>query len=656
MGTGPLSDIAIVHQRFSIDRVACSPAQFYAGDKVECSAIIGGEIITEYDYAWETEDGTLAWTERVDGGGGSTAAVTWDSAGGKPLRVVACRSGDASDYTHRTIPIVGLIGTTAAVESEGACSELTQTINVADLAPSISIGIPRSIEPIRVGDSFDLHFSVGRKSWVGGQGGITISFPGLTLKGADDDSSYYNSSQARVQTVGAATTISNVVYYDSASEETLENAGGGQVQPQHLTVSASTSDWPALPSIPVRTVRLRITPKEAGEFSLQYRYWLCNEERTDSEGRPHCNRHPKQDDPDNGGRDGQGWGVYELTVTVVEKPAIESVGCAAGPVDVGVAVDCAPVLSGGSVDEYSWRAGYGVVGGNPSSGSDPTFSTEWDFSGQQTVSLTVCNVVSDCASAEQTITVNPDPEAPEPEPVTPPTIEEEEPDDGGRVLIAGPASDWAHSDYTPTDGAIQVRALPTSPLPTLEITIYDEDGFAGGTGQYVSPGAIILALPEDVWVEYGQIGAEMHIAGSWVDYTDELEQSLLALESASGEARRTAATVLGLSPAASGAALTASDRLAWGLGETGHITVDDIFQARYANCVSHVSMAWLAWAADTKGVRISVPVDLSADDYVSLATAFIAAEPDAAGGKEPALAQAHDLLDTGDDTPGCAAP
>ena len=114
--------------------------------------------------------------------------------------------------------------------------------------------------------------------------------------------------------------------------------------------------------------------------------------------------------------------------------------------------------------------------------------------------------------------------------------------------------------------------------------------------------------------------------------------------------------MLGLSPAASGAALTASDRLAWGLGETGHITVDDIFQARYANCVSHVSMAWLAWAADTKGVRISVPVDLSADDYVSLATAFIAAEPDAAGGKEPALAQAHDLLDTGDDTPGCAAP
>ena len=341
---------------------------------------------------------------------------------------------------------------------------------------------------------------------------------------------------------------------------------------------------------------------------------------------------------------------------MVEKPAIESVGCAAGPVDVGVAVDCAPVLSGGSVDEYSWRAGYGVVGGNPSSGSDPTFSTEWDFSGQQTVSLTVCNVVSDCASAEQTITVNPDPEAPEPEPVTPPTVEEEEPDDGGRVLIAGPASDWAHSDYTPTDGAIQVRALPTSPLPTLEITIYDEDGFAGGTGQYVSPGAIVLALPENVWVEYGQIGAEMHIAGSWVDYTDELEQSLLALESASGEARRTAATVLGLSPAASRAALTASDRLAWGLGETGDILVDDIFQARYANCVSHVSMAWLAWAADTKGVRISVPVDLSADDYVSLATAFIAAEPDAAGGKEPALAQAHDLLDTGDDTPGCAAP
>ena len=656
-GIGLLSGIATAHQGFSIDRIACSPDRFYFGERVQCSAVIGAEIIPEYDYAWQTDDGTPIVVASVeDGSGGSTSTVVWDSAGQKRLRVVACRSGDASDYAYSTVPIVGLIGTTADVASGGACTEATQTIHVAEPTPRL---VPRTRLPddtIALGESMTLEFRIAKPSWVGGPGGITVSFPGLAAANSGDRSAPYESDQGKVTTISYSGNNSQINYYDSGGTETVEDTDGNGVQPGYLIVATDNDQWPSPVVPPERTLKLRVAPKEPGAFRILYRYWLCNEERLDSEGHPICNRYPQQDDADFLGRDQQGWAVREFTITVVAPPVIESLGCSPDTVDVGVAVACTPVLRGGSADLYTWNAGYGVVGGNPSSGADGTFSTIWGFSGQQTVSLEVCNDISGCVSAEQIIAVNPDPTSPEPGKEIIPTIVEPEPGDGGRVLIAGPTSDWAHSDYSPTDSTIQVRVVPSPDMPTLEIIIYDEDGFTGGAGPYVSPGAIVLALPEDVWVEYGQIATEMHIAGSWVDYTDELEQSLLALESAAGEVRRTAATVLGLSPAASGAALTASNRLAWGLGETGGIPVNDIFQARYANCVAHVAVAWLAWAADTTGVRISVPVDLSAEDYVSLAAAFITAEPEADGGRGPTLVQAHDLLDTGDDAPGCQQP
>ena len=647
-GVGLFSATVTAFRTFGIDSIGCLPALFYAGDPVECSPTIVGDSTEEFTYAWRAHDGAVTW----DVADSSTASVTWDSPGAKQLRVVACRSGDASEYVNKTVPIVGLTGT-ADVASGGACAEATQTVHVADPTPRLAPGKRLPDDTIALGESIGLTFSLTRTTWVGGPGGITVSFPDLTLAKSDDGSAPYESGQGQVTTISYYGNNSQIDYLDSGGTETVEDTNGNNIQPSYLIVATDNDRWPPSHVPPERTLKLRVTPKQAGEFRIYYRYWLCNEERLDEQGNPYCHRYPEPEDSGNGTLDQQGWAVRVFTVTVIAPPAVETLGCTPGAVNVGVTVTCTPTISGGAVETYAWRAGDDLAGGDPWSGSDATFSTSWDFSGQQTVRLEVCNVILECVSAEQTITVNPDPDAPEPMPVVPPTIEEEQPDDGGRVLIAGPASGWAHSDYTPTDATIQVRAVPTSPIPTLEISIYDEDGFASAAGSLVSPGALVLALPEDVWVEYGQISTEIHIAGSWVDYTGELEQSLLALESASGDARRTAATALGLSPAAGEEALTAADRLAWGLGATGGIPVDDIFQARYANCVSQVAVAWLAWAAETKGVRISVPVDLSPEDYVSLAAAFIAAEPDATGGKEPTLVQAHDLLDTGEDARGC---
>ena len=242
---------------------------------------------------------------------------------------------------------------------------------------------------------------------------------------------------------------------DKHPSATVDDANGSPVSPQHLVIATNNDVWPSPLVPPERTLKLRVTPKEAGEFRVYYRYWLCNEERQDDEGRPYCNRYPQQDDPDNEGRGQQGWAVRESTVTVVAKPVIESVGCTPDTVDVGVTVDCTPSLSGGSVDDYDWNAGYGVVGGEPSSGADATFSTMWDFSGQQTVSLRVCNEISGCVSSEQTVTVNPDPTAPGPEPVTPTTMEEP-----GPTTAAG-----SSSPDRPPAGPTQTTRLRRKAIP-----------------------------------------------------------------------------------------------------------------------------------------------------------------------------------------------
>ena len=653
VGTGPLSATAVAYEGFSIDKITCTPGRFYIGEQVDCSVTIDGRSEPEYDYAWHAPDGVATWAPR----NARSVSVTWNAPGAQPLQVIACRTGNPSEYINTTLADVGPANIDVAQASAGACAERTQTFQVADLAPSIYFQNPgdSSIpEFIGVGDSFDLEFEIGRKTWVGSPGGITVSFPDLTLDNQVSRATSYNSDQARVLTVTSATTFAEVAFIDNGSSTTLENSSGNRLTSQHLAVAADTDDWPDGPSVPTRTLRLRIWPKEAGDFRVQYRYWLCNEDRTDDDGDPYCARYPKQDDADNPARDQQGWATYEFTVTVIPKPEIVALGCDAVTVDVDAALTCTPTYDGGDIDSYAWRAGYGVVGGDPSSGSDPAFTTKWGFSGQQKVELEVCNDVSGCVSDDATVTVRSDPTETEEEEMMPEETEEEEPDDGGRVLVSGLASDWAHSSYSPTDTTIQVRALPTPDMPTLEVTILDEDGFAPASGDYVTPGALVMALPDVVWVDHAGIAVEMQIAGEWVDYTDELEEALLALETISGGQQRTAATAHGLAPATVAGPLTAPVRLAWGLGETGSAPVDDLFGATQANCVKQFAVSWLALASQSTGLRISVPADVSTGDYLSLASTFIAAEGETAS--EAALIQVHDLLDTGNDAPTCEAP
>ena len=87
-----------------------------------------------------------------------------------------------------------------------------------------------------------------------------------------------------------------------------------------------------------------------------------------------------------------------------------------------------------------------------------------------------------------------------------------------RVLYSGPALEKAPTGYSPSDSTLDIRILPTLPLPTLQITIRDEDGFGPGQpgaaemllqgrieSDVGSPGSVMLAVPNGVWVGHGNI-------------------------------------------------------------------------------------------------------------------------------------------------------
>ena len=600
-----------------ISWISCAPTRPLPGATVSCTPSVTGGVRADDSYAWQADGGSPST------GSTRTFQTSWDSMGPKSVAVEACSAGD--------------------------CASSRRTVTVADPNPSIIWDNAEPPAEIALGDSIDLWFEIIKFSVAGVPGGISVSFPNLTQRSSAGSPLPYESGQGTVETISFPGGSSGVTYHESGSSPGFPNADGTQGTPRHLTVTAETSNWPRSFFFPTgRTLRLRATPRETGEFRILYRFWLC----TDDE--QNCVHRPSQDGANLPATDQQGWAAFELTVNVLAPPVIDSISCTPAPAQASDTVDCSPALGGSAPSTYAWNAGNALAGGSPYEGTGATFSTSWNYPGRHRVGLEVCNVAG-CATGETFVTVRGD--TADAEPVQLPTALAGE--DGGRVLYSGPASGKAHSQYSPTDTVLLVKILPTSPVPTLQITIYDGDGFASGSASYVSPGVVVLVLPEDAWVDYARIDTEMLLSGSWAPYTKQTEAVLLAVQSALSEAHPAASTILGLAPAvgmAPGPALTASDHLSLGLGGVSDPSVNEIFGEIHANCVSQVTVPWLAWAEQATGVRVSIPFSMSREAYASLAVAFTAAEPGATGGNEPALAQLHDLLATGSTAPECMAP
>ena len=309
------AELTVTVSGTTVNAIRCSPTRLYVGDTVQCSATINSVPPSKLNYAWEAQGGVVTWAADD----GSTASATWDTPGTKPLRVVACIGDNASEYIGTPLVTVGPMDTTTDVASGGTCAEATQTIRVADPTPGLFPGWELPDDTITLGESIDLEFAITKTSWVGGPGGMTVSFLDFTLADSGDGSVPYESSQGTVNTLSYSGNNAQISYLDSGGTDTVENSAGNPIRPRHLIVATDNDRWP--PSVvfpPERRLRLRVTPKQAGEFRIQYRYWLCNEDRVDDSGQPYCNRAPAQDGPNNSGRDQQGWAVYEFKVAVVE--------------------------------------------------------------------------------------------------------------------------------------------------------------------------------------------------------------------------------------------------------------------------------------------------------------------------------------------------
>ena len=159
---------------------------------------------------------------------------------------------------------------------------------------------PSSVE---VGESFDMRFRIRNVTHTSDHGGISVSFPDLTLTGAG--SSSYSSRQGSVEATDYTTGTSNVSYYDRG--DLLWTSHDGREAADYLLVETDDSSWP---QNVVRTLELEITPRQVGTFRVHYRFWIC------SDGYEDCSRRPSSRSAD--GYDQQGFETGSISIRVEE--------------------------------------------------------------------------------------------------------------------------------------------------------------------------------------------------------------------------------------------------------------------------------------------------------------------------------------------------
>ena len=153
---------------------------------------------------------------------------------------------------------------------------------------------------VEAGESFTLTVRMYDVQQAGEHGGISVSFPSLTVSGGSKDR--HSSSVADVESLDYTSGLSNITFHQpSATIYHREN--NRQFPAEYLLVESDDPTWSRSDD---RTLVLQITPKLGGEFLIQIRGWICADEYTD------CSRQPA------GGSitDQQGWVVDQTSISV----------------------------------------------------------------------------------------------------------------------------------------------------------------------------------------------------------------------------------------------------------------------------------------------------------------------------------------------------
>ena len=249
------------------------------------------------------------------------------------------------------------------------------------------------------------------------------------------------------------------------------------------------------------------------------------------------------------------------------------------------------------------------------------------------------------------------------------------------VLVTDFASQFALDSFAPTDTTLDVRLLPAETsfdLPSLEITILDEEGFSNRPGaesddeelrnSILSPGSVTIAVPKEVWVEYRQATLEIHMNGQWRTYIPAVERTLVAAE-AIGLGWTGFLTGRSLMPGLYGVSRSLVAFQDWQATGAAESDIDDVFGEDYLNCFSQVSRSWRVPVGlpgvlknvlgsdfgSAKGVRLTIPISVGDDDYVSLAASFIASENSESKG-ETSLVHVPNLLGASETSLNCQPP
>lgn len=138
----------------------------------------------------------------------------------------------------------------------------------ASQPPSFSMSWGWSDSSVQAGQSFTLDVRIHNLSGPGDHGGVSVSFPNLDQSGAS--SSSFSSSKGGVIAESYSTGLSQVYFFDVG--DMITSSSGSQIPASHLLVETDDSSWPSNAD---RTLRLRVTPKVPGTFTIKLRGWIC---------------------------------------------------------------------------------------------------------------------------------------------------------------------------------------------------------------------------------------------------------------------------------------------------------------------------------------------------------------------------------------------
>ena len=151
---------------------------------------------------------------------------------------------------------------------------------VATGPPVFRFAWEASRQKVAIGESLTLSVRMYDFIQAREHGGISISFP--SLQAMSDSGTIYSSAVGDVEVEAYTTDLSRVRLYGKGS--TIYHRDDNRMFPaQYLLVESDDPSW--APSDD-RTLRLRITPRVSGGFSILIRTWACADAYT------RCVRHP----------------------------------------------------------------------------------------------------------------------------------------------------------------------------------------------------------------------------------------------------------------------------------------------------------------------------------------------------------------------------